>query len=65
MAVGFFCSLEILYGGLGIGTLFGIFFSKYFQVFGHQNPGPDPDPYQVNMDPKHLPVRKEDAVPVQ
>ncbi len=42
-AEGFFCSLEILYGGLGI-VVFDIknlifFSSKFVVIFGHQNPG--------------------------
>ncbi len=79
-AEGFFCSLEILYGGLGIGKLFFhpkkfffCFSSTFFSTFGHKNPGSrmdpypdpdwirigiqpemlDPDPYQMNTDPKH------------
>ncbi len=42
----FFCSLDVLYGGLGISKLqflikkFLIFFScKFCQIFGHENPG--------------------------
>ncbi len=32
----FFCSLDVLYGGLGFFSNFGC---KYFSIFGHQNPG--------------------------
>jgi hypothetical protein len=47
-AEGFFCTLDVLYGGLGIGKLSVvfdqnkyIFFSavNFFLIFGHQNPG--------------------------
>ena len=46
-AEGFSCSMDVLYGGLGIDKLhffyqknFIIFFScKFFPIFGHQNPG--------------------------
>jgi hypothetical protein len=53
-AEGFFCSLDVLYGGLGIAIFekkdikkcSAAFFSS---IFGHLNPGsvlnPDPDPY--------------------
>ncbi len=40
-AEGFFCSLDALYGGLGVGTTKFNFFPscKFFFIFGHQNPG--------------------------
>ncbi len=54
-AEGFFCSLDALSGGLGIGKLkfliqkkFNFFICKFFAIFIHQNPGsgldPNPDP---------------------
>jgi hypothetical protein len=56
-AEGFFCSLNALYGGLGVGTTklqFLIpkkFNFKIFFIFGHQNPGsglePDPDRFSA------------------
>ncbi len=54
-AEGFFCNLDVLYGGLGIGklefliqkNLMFFFNCKFFSIFGHHNPGygldPDPD----------------------
>jgi hypothetical protein len=55
-AEGFFCNLDILYG-LAIGKVFGqkflyiFFFScKFCLIFGHKTL--DPDPYQMNPDPK-------------
>jgi hypothetical protein len=51
-AVGFFCNLHVLLGGLGVNKLqfFGKktktkldFFHLYnFTIFGHQTPDPDP-----------------------
>jgi hypothetical protein len=52
-AEGSYCSLDVLYGGLGIAIfvkkikkISAVFFSS---IFGHQNPGfvlnPDPDTY--------------------
>jgi hypothetical protein len=69
-AEGFFCSLDVLYGGLGIGNLQFLinFFSavNFFQFFVIKTLAPDwiwirigirpqmldPDPDQMNKDPK-------------
>jgi hypothetical protein len=55
LKAGFFCSLDVLYGGLRKGELYVVFdqkfsFScKFCLVFGHQNPGSglDPDRYSA------------------
>jgi hypothetical protein len=67
-AEGFFCSLEIFYGGLGIlycsfeeekkfsiNFLFHFGSSKSWIRLGiqHKMLVPDSDPYQMNTDPKH------------
>ncbi len=58
-AEGFFCNLDILFGGLGIGNweyfiqknLMFFFSSKFFSILCHHNPGsgldPDPDRYSA------------------
>jgi hypothetical protein len=46
-AEGFFCSLDVLFGGIGIGKLhflskkyfYKIFRCKFLSIFGHQNAG--------------------------
>jgi hypothetical protein len=56
-AEGFFCNLDILFGGLGIGKLqflikkkFNFFFSyKFFSIFGHQTPW-----IRIDIQPKML-----------
>jgi hypothetical protein len=51
MAEGFFCRLEVLYGGQEISKLqflikkmSNIFSCKIFPILGHQNPGSGLDP---------------------
>ncbi len=53
-AEGFFCNLEVLYGGLRdlyivVSDKKIVFFSS---IFGHQNPGSGLDPDQMNADPQ-------------
>ncbi len=46
-AEGFFCSLDVLSGGLGIGKfkfLIKKFCCKFLSIFGHQNSGSGLDP---------------------
>ncbi len=60
-AEGFFCNLDILYGGLGI-VVFDptVIFSIFLIRIGIQPKMLDPNPYQMNTDPKPcLKVRNE------
>jgi hypothetical protein len=38
-AEGVYCTLDVLYGGLGISKLQFLISCKFFSIFGHQNPG--------------------------
>ncbi len=51
-AEGFLCSLDVLYGGLGIGNLKFLITKKFisaidfFSIFGQQNPGSVSNEYE-------------------
>jgi hypothetical protein len=67
-AESFFCSLDVLYGGIGIGKLQFLIKKIYFSAvnflihiqIGIQHKKLNPDPDKMNTDPKHCLVHYSD-----